>query len=73
MALYYDLPLYNDTYTFVLKIFEITKKFDREYKYSLGQDMKKEAISLVRNIYRANKHFDKKPYLEQFLVIRPAT
>ena len=51
MALYYDLPLYADTYSFVLKIFEITKKFDREYKYSLGQDMKKEAISLVRNIY----------------------
>lgn len=67
MALYYELPLYKETYNFVLKIFEITKKFDREYKYSLWQDMKKEAISLVRNIYRANKHFDKKPYLEQFL------
>ncbi len=67
MALYYDLPLYKETYQFVIRIFSITCDFDREYKYSLGQDMKHEAISLVRNIYRANKHRDKRPYLEQFL------
>ena len=35
MALYYDLPLYADTYSFVLKVFEITREFDREYKYTL--------------------------------------
>lgn len=29
--------------------------------------MKREAISLVRNIYRANKHADKRPHLERFL------
>lgn len=67
MWLYYNLPLYNDTYKFVLQIFEITKLFPREYKYSLWQDMKKEAIGLVRNIYRANKSYDKKIYLENFL------
>ncbi len=67
MALYYNLPLYKDTYDFILQIFRITGQFSREYKYSLGQDMKKEAISLVRNIYRANKHYDKRPFLDQFL------
>ncbi len=67
MALYYELPLYKETYRFVIGIFRITKKFSREYKYSLGQDMKKEAMSLVRNIYRANKHSDKTPFLETFL------
>jgi four helix bundle protein len=67
MALYYNLPLYKDSYDFILKVFKITKKFDREYKYSLGQDMKKEAISLVRNIYRANKTYNKTEYLQQIL------
>ena len=55
MALYYDLPVYRDTYRLVLKIFEVTKDFPKEYKYSLGQDMKRDALQLVRRIYRANK------------------
>ncbi len=68
MALYYDLPLYKDSYDFILKVFNITSKFDREYKYSLGQDMKKEAISLIRNIYRANKTYNKIEYLLIFVI-----
>jgi hypothetical protein len=67
MALYYNLSLYKDSYDFILKVFNITRKFNREYKYSLGQDMKKESISLVRNIYRANKTYNKTEYLQQIL------
>jgi hypothetical protein len=43
MALYYDLPVYRDTYQLILKIFECTKDFSKEYKYTLGQDLKKNA------------------------------
>ena len=57
MALYYDLPVYKDTYQLVKHVFEITKEFPKEYKYSLGQDMKRDALQLVRSIYRANKPF----------------
>jgi len=32
MALYYDLPVYRDTYRLILKIFECTKDFSKEYK-----------------------------------------
>jgi hypothetical protein len=38
MALYYDLPVYRDTYKLILKIFEYSKDFP-DYKYTLGQDM----------------------------------
>lgn len=67
MALYYDLPVYRDTYKLILKIFECTKDFPKEYKYTLGQDMKRDALQLVRSIYRANKAKDKKEHLEHFL------
>ena len=50
-----------------MKIFEVTKDFPREYKYTLGQDMKRDGIELVRSIYRANKSHDKKEHLEEFL------
>ncbi len=67
MALCYDLPVYRDTYQLVLRIFEVTKDFPRDYKYTLGQDMKRDALQLVRSIYRANRARDKVEPLEQFL------
>ena len=67
MALYTDLPVYRDSYQLVLKIFEYTREFNREYKYTLGQDMKRDSLQLVRNLYRANKAKDKKAHLESFL------
>jgi hypothetical protein len=55
MALYYDLPVFKDVYQVILKIFDYTKDFPREYKFTLGQDLKRDGINLVRSIYRANK------------------
>ena len=67
MALYYDLPVFKDVYKLILLIFEYTKDFPKEYKYTLGQDLKRDGINLVRSIYRANKSINKVEYLETFL------
>ncbi len=67
MALSHELPIYKDTYKLILLVFEYTKEFAREYKYTLGQDMKRDSIQLVRSIYRANRNSDKRQYLEEFL------
>ena len=67
MALYYDLPVFQDVYRLVLLLFQYTTNFPREYKFTLGQDMKRDGIVLVRSIYRANKAREKEQYLEQFL------
>ena len=67
MALSHTLPIYIDTYKLILLIFERTTNFSREYKYTLGQDMKRDGINLVRSIYRANRSKDKRQYLEEFL------
>lgn len=37
------------------------------YKFTLGQDLKRDGINLVRSIYRANKSKEKTLYLEAFL------
>jgi len=67
MALSEELPIYKDTYKLIQLIFRYTKEFSREYKYTLGQDMKRDSIKLVRAIYRANRNTDKRQYLEEFL------
>lgn len=67
MALYYDLPVFKDVYKLTLLLFTLTQNFAREYKFTLGQDMKRDCLQLVRSIYRANKAKSKEEYLEQFL------
>jgi len=66
MALYYDLPVFKDVYKLTLLIYSLTKDF-LEYKYTLGQDLKKDLMVLMRSIYRANKAQNKKEYSEAFL------
>ena len=67
MALYYDLPVFKDVYKLILLIYSLTKDFSKEYEYTLGQDLKKDSMVLMRSIYRANKAQNKKEYLETFL------
>ena len=66
MALSHELPIYKEVYRLILLLFEYTSHFSREYKYTLGQDMKRDSIKLVRSIYRANRHINKGQYLEEF-------
>ncbi|MDC3312408.1 hypothetical protein OAV22_00540 [Flavobacteriaceae bacterium] len=44
MALYYDLPVFKDVYKLTLLIYSLTKDFSKEYKYTLGQDLKRDVM-----------------------------
>ncbi len=67
MALYYNLPVYKDVYQLILLLYRYTKEFPREYKYTIGQDLKRDSLVLVRGIYRINKAVDKNQYFNQVL------
>ena len=67
MALHTELPVYRDTYKLVLEIFVSTKNFPKEYKYSLGRDMERDVLVLMRCIYRANRAQEKTTFLNEFL------
>lgn len=66
MALYYSLPVYRDTYRLILLLFRLTREFPREYKYTIGQDIKHDTMQLVRHIYRANQRGERKEHLQNF-------
>ena len=55
MALYFELPVYKLAYDLLLAIYERTKLFIREHKYTLGEKLKNETLELLINIYKANK------------------
>jgi sensor domain CHASE-containing protein len=59
MAQYNELPVYKATYDLLLAIFQFTKEFSKEYKYTVGESLKKETIELLTLIYRANTRHQK--------------
>ena len=69
VALYQDLPVFADVYALTQKIFVVTQDYPREYKFTLGSDMKRDALVLLRSIYRINKARDKVEHLEGFLCV----
>ena len=54
MATYDNLPVYKACYDLLIKLFRICSKMQRDYRFTLGESMKKELIDLMINIYRAN-------------------
>lgn len=54
MVMYNQLPIYRDSYMLLTEIYEATGKFSRDYKYTLGQDMKRDCLNLFRHLYNAN-------------------
>jgi hypothetical protein len=61
MTNYDNLPLYKSSYDFLLLIFQLCKNFTKEYKYTIGDDLKKEILSLVKNMGQENLTGQQKP------------
>ncbi len=59
MAQYSDLPVYKASYDMLVEMFVLIRNFGREYKYSVGDSLKKEGIAMITLIYRANSREDK--------------
>lgn len=42
MAKYDELPIYKASYDLLLEIFRFTKEFYKQFKYTVGESLKKE-------------------------------
>ena len=54
MTTYDNLPVYKESYDLLVALFKFTKEFGKEYKYTIGESIKKEVIEMITHIYRAN-------------------
>jgi len=59
MATYDNLPVYKQTYDLLLQLYRICQNMERDYKYTIGENLKKELITLIANVYRANCREDR--------------
>ena len=67
LTLYHELPVFRDVYRLTLRIHQLTQGFSREFEFTLGQDMKRDCLGLLRSIYRVDRSRVKAPLLDTFL------
>ncbi len=65
MSKYDELPVYKASYDLLIEIFRFTKNFSKEFKYTIGESLKKETTELITLIYRANSKIEKHDVLQE--------
>ena len=65
MSRYDELPVYKASYDLLLEIFQFTKNFNKEFKYTVGESLKKETTELITLIYRANSKKEKSDVIQE--------
>lgn len=59
MANYTELNVYKATYSLLFELLSASKSFNRDFKYTLGENLKNEMIDAMMYIWRANSVYDK--------------
>lgn len=65
MGLHDDLPVYKASYDLLVEIFRFVRNFNKEFKYTVGDGLKKETMDLLTLIYRANSSYEKTEILQR--------
>lgn len=65
MANYTELNVYKASYSLLFELLTASKSFGRDFKYTLGENLKNEMINVVLFIWRANSVYDKEDYLDR--------
>lgn len=60
---YDQLPVYKSAYDLLLEIFHASQTMKREYRYSLGEEVKKRMVEMMTCIWRANVSRNKEPHI----------
>ena len=67
MANHTDLPISKVAYDLLVVATELTKNMPRDFKASIGKEIRDECVRLTVLISRANVAGDKTPYLDNLL------
>ena len=67
MANHTDLPISKVAYDLLVVATDLTKNMPRDFKASVGKEIRDECVRLTVLIFRANVAADKTPYLDKLL------
>ena len=64
MAIYTELNVYKSTYNLLYELLAASRSFNRDFKYTLGENLKNEMINAMMYVWRANSNYDKISYID---------
>lgn len=67
MALHTELPIHKAAYDLLDVVVELVKNMPRDFKQSLGGELRDECLAVLLAIYRANVASDKVPHLNALI------
>jgi hypothetical protein len=67
MAIHTQLPIYKVAYDLLGVATDVTKNMPRDFKASIGTQIRNECVGLVVLIFRANVSRNKLPHLESLI------
>lgn len=65
MANYDNLPVYKASYDLLVYVFRVGRNMERDYRYTLGETLKKEISGVLVLIYKANSSVNKEAFIVQ--------
>lgn len=63
MAIYTNLPVYEECYQLLLSIVTYTRHIQRDLRYTLGEQLKQNTVDMLVLIFKANKTEKKAGYI----------
>ena len=67
MALHTTLPIYKSAYDLLSVATDVTRSMPRDYKASIGAQIRNDCVELVRLIFLANVSREKVPHLDALI------
>ena len=65
MAQYDHFPVFKKSCDLLLAVFQSVTNFGKEYKYTIGENLKKETLEIIVCIYLANNRVEKSAMIIQ--------
>ena len=59
MAHYQNLPVFKDAYDLLLRVYTVSRTFQRDFRYTIGEDLKKVLMEMMLCLFRANRSREK--------------
>lgn len=74
MAIYENLPVFKEVYDLLLQFIRLSGNLKRDFRYTIGEQLKKEILELCVFIYQANASHEKTGFIskarEKMVVIK---
>lgn len=65
MAIYTNLPVYEETYQLLLQLVTFSRQMQRDFRYTIGEKLQQTMVDIIVLIFKANKAIAKSTHIAE--------